>query len=417
MKPIVTPAAIAAAARALKGALVETPCLYSHTLSQATGAQIWVKFENLQFTASFKERGALNRLLALSPDERKRGVVAMSAGNHAQGVARHAGRLGVPATIVMPKGTPFVKVAHTEALGARVLFEGESLAQAAAKARALAASDGLVFIHPYDDPWVIAGQGTLALEMLDQAPELDTLLVPVGGGGLIAGMAVAAKARRPDIRLIGVEAALYPNFQRALAGLAPAAERQSTIAEGIAVAEIGALPLALAKERVEAMILVDEAQIERAIGMLLEIEKTVAEGAGAAPLAALLAEPDRFRGRKVGLVLSGGNIDSRLLASVLMRGLARDGRLTRLAIDIGDVPGALARAAGLIGQAGGNIVEVAHQRLFGDIAAKAVELDVTVETQDRAHAQAILAALVEAGLPARLIDPVAANSGTRTNLP
>ncbi|MCC7167875.1 MAG: threonine ammonia-lyase, partial [Rhodospirillales bacterium] len=330
MKPIVTQAAIAAAVRALKGALVETPCLYSHTLSQATGAQIWVKFENLQFTASFKERGALNRLLALTPDECKRGVVAMSAGNHAQGVARHAGRLGVPATIVMPQGTPFVKVAHTEALGAKVLLDGESLAQAAAKARALAASDGLVFIHPYDDPWVIAGQGTLALEMLDQAPELDILLVPVGGGGLIAGMAVAAKARRPAIRLIGVEAALYPNFQRALAGLAPVAARQSTIAEGIAVAEIGALPLALAKERVEAMILVDEAQIERAIGMLLEIEKTVAEGAGAAPLAALLAEPDRFRGRKVGLVLSGGNIDSRLLASVLMRGLARDGRLTRL---------------------------------------------------------------------------------------
>jgi threonine dehydratase len=399
----VTAEDIAAAWARIEGALNRTPCLFSRTLSAATGAKVWVKFENLQFTASFKERGALNALLLLADEEKKRGVVAMSAGNHAQGVAYHAGRLGIPATIVMPSFTPNVKVMHTREFGARVILEGGTLAAAADEAQRLARDENLVFLHPYDDAAVIAGQGTVALEMLADAPDLEVLAVPVGGGGLLAGMAVAARKINPSIEIVGVESELYASFSAALQGT-EAKCGGTTIAEGIAVAQPGELPLRLAKELGCSMVALPEPVIEKAVAMLLEIEKSVGEGAGAAGLAALLADPKRFHGRKVGIVVSGGNIDSRLLASILLRGLAHDGRLVRLRVDVGDAPGALARVAGIIARERGNIVDVTHQRLFGDIAAKAVELDLTIETQGRPHAEAILRAIREDGLQCRLMD-------------
>ncbi|MCA0302450.1 MAG: threonine ammonia-lyase [Proteobacteria bacterium] len=399
----VTLADVEQAARRIAGAVVRTPCLRSETLSRILGAEVWVKFENLQFTASFKERGALNTLLQLTDDERRRGVIAMSAGNHAQGVAYHAGRLGIPATIVMPSFTPNTKVEHTRGHGARVVLHGDTLSEAAVEAHRLAGEQKLVFVHPYDDPRIVAGQGTIALEMLQEAPDLDTLVVPVGGGGMIAGCAVAARAQKPDLRVIGVETESYQAMRQLLAGQ-PVTAGGDTLAEGIAVRDIGALPLAIARALVAEVLTVDEVAIERAIALFLEVEKTVAEGAGAAGLAAMLSHPERFAGRKVGLVLCGGNIDTRLLASVLLRGLVRGGRIVRLRLMINDLPGQLAKVAGLVGQAGGNIVEVQHQRLFGSVVAKRTELDVTVETRGPDHVRELVAALTGAGFKVRVLE-------------
>jgi len=390
------------AAARIAGAVVHTPCLRSETLSRIAKADIWVKFENLQFTASFKERGALNTLLQLTPEERKRGVIAMSAGNHAQGVAYHAGRLGIPATIVMPSFTPNTKVSHTRGHGARVILLGNTLAEAGVEAHRVADAEKLVFVHPYDDPRIIAGQGTIALEMLQDAPEIDTIVAPVGGGGMIAGCAVAARGLKPDLKVVGVESSGYSAMRQLLAGETVTAGGD-TIAEGIAVRDIGAAPLAICRALLDGVVSVDEIAIERAIALFIEVEKTVTEGAGATGLAALLAQPERFAGRKVGLVLSGGNIDTRLLASVLLRGLVRDGRIVRLRLMIGDAPGQLARVATVIGKLGGNIVEVQHQRLFG-VVAKATELDVTVETRDRNHFKELISALDTEGFTVRVLE-------------
>ena len=394
---------IEAAQRTLTGHVVRTPMLAAPKLSELTGAQVFIKYENLQVTNSFKDRGAFVKLSSLTQGERANGVIAMSAGNHAQAVARHAHLLGIAATIVMPKFTPATKVTRTEAWGARVVLVGESLAEAAQHARELAVAEGFVFIHPYDDPAVIAGQGTVALEMLQDVPELDTLVAPVGGGGMMTGCAVAARALKPDLKVIGVETAGYSAMRQLLAGEAVTAGGD-TIAEGIAVRDIGAIPLALARALVDRVLSVDEVAIERAIALFLEVEKTVAEGAGAAGLAAILSHPQYFTGRKVGIVLSGGNIDTRLLTSILLRGLVRDGRIVRLRLTIGDLPGQLARVAGLIGKARGNIVEVQHQRLFGSVAAKSTELDVTVETRDRDHVRELVAALSAEGFKVRVLE-------------
>jgi threonine dehydratase len=403
LAPTVTLADVRAAAERIRGAVAETPCLHSRTLSELTGAQVWLKFENHQFTASFKERGALNKLLQLSEAERRRGVIAMSAGNHAQGVAYHAGRLGIPATIVMPKITPFVKIRHVRAFGANVVLQGETLAEAAETAHRLAAEQNLVFVHPYDDPAIIAGQGTAVLEMLQQAPGIQDLLVPVGGGGLIAGIATAAKSLRPDLRIFGVEGELYTAMYQQMHNL-PVNVGGISIAEGISVRDIGHAPMDVARRLVDDVLIAREADIERAIVALVEIEKTVAEGAGAAGLAALMTQPDRFRGRQVGVVITGGNIDTRLLASILMRGLVRDGRLARVMVTTDDTPGRLAKAAGVIGAAGVNIVEVAHQRLFTLASAKSTEIEFVVEARDRAHLDELLAALAAAGLPAKIAE-------------
>lgn len=384
------------AARALSGHIMDTPCVPSRTLSQLTGADVWVKFENLQFTASFKERGALNKLRKLTADERRRGVVAMSAGNHAQGVAYHAGRLGIPATIVMPEGTPFTKVERTEEHGARVVVKGAVLAEAAAEAERLSREEGLVFVHPYDDPDVIAGQGTIGLEILHAAPHLDTLVVPVGGGGLIGGIAVAAKAVNPDIRIIGVEVEAYPAMAQALKGEAIEVGGD-TIAEGIAVKNVGALTLEICRTLVDQIVLVPDVAVEEAVALFLNIEKTVAEGAGAAGLAALLTHPHLFQGSKVGLVLCGGNIDSRLLAQVIMRQLVRESRLIAVRIAIPDRPGVLARITGLVGDAGGNIIEASHQRLFTTTTVKATDIDLTIECRSKRHAERVLHTLRTTG--------------------
>ena len=394
---------IRAAAADIEGAVVATPCLVSGTLSEITGAGVAIKFENLQFTGSFKERGALVKLLSLSAKDRSKGVVAASSGNHAQGVAYHAQRLGVPATIVMPEHTPFTKIHHTKRLGARVIAHGESLEQAAAFAEDIAAKQGLSSVHPYDDEKIITGQGTIALEMLAARPDLEVLVVPVGGGGLIAGNAIAAKAIKPEIEVIGVEAALYPSMRSALAGQPSSAGGQS-IAEGIAVKQVGKLTLALARELVSEVLLVGEEDLERAVLLYLEVEKTVAEGAGAAPLAALLAHRERFAGRSVGLILSGGNIDSRLLASVIMRGLVRDGRIVSIRVEISDTPGSLARVAKLVAECGGNIIEVYHRRLFSDLPVKLADLDLMVETRDPEHVRDLLDRLSAEGFAVRLLE-------------
>jgi len=399
----ITLADVQAARRTLAGAVLRTPMLPAPKLSALTGAEVFVKYENMQVTNSFKDRGAYVKLAALSAAERNHGVIAMSAGNHAQGVAYHAGRLGIPATIVMPSFTPNVKVKHTRDHGARVILHGDTLAEAAAEAHRLAKAEQLVFVHPYDDPRIIAGQGTIALEMLQDVPELDTLVAPVGGGGMIAGCAIAARGLKPDLKVIGVETASYSAMRQLLAG-EPVAVGGDTIAEGIAVRDIGALPLAVARALIERVLTVDEVAIENAIALLLEVEKTVVEGAGAVGLAAILAHPQHFAGRKIGLVLSGGNIDTRLLASILLRGLVRDGRIVRLRLMISDLPGQLARVAGLIGKAGGNIVEVQHQRLFGSVVAKATELDVTVETRGRDHVRELVAALQADGFKVRVLE-------------
>ena len=385
------------AAKRIAGAVERTPCVHSRTLSQLTGADVFLKFENLQFTASFKERGALNKLLTLGDGERARGVIAMSAGNHAQGVAYHAARLGIRSVIVMPKGTPNTKVKNTRVHGADVVLEGDSLAEAAERARARAATEGLTFIHPYDDLAIIAGQGTVALEMLEDVPDLDLLVVPIGGGGLISGMATAARGLRPDIRVFGVESKSYRAMYQRLHGQ-PVEVGGDTIAEGLAVRDVGKLTLEIVQRLVEDVLIVEEATIERAVVALIEIEKTVAEGAGAAGLAALLEHPSAFRGRRVGIPLCGGNIDTRVLAAVLMRGLVRDGRLVRLRVTMPDVSGSLAKVATLIGEAGGNIVEVQHQRLFGTTSVKSPEVEFLIETRDRAHSEAIVAALKSKGV-------------------
>ena len=392
---------IRVAAGRIAGAVERTPCMRSRTLSRLTGAEVWLKFENLQFTASFKERGALNKLLSLDAAVLRRGVIAMSAGNHAQGVAYHAARLGTRAVIVMPRGTPNNKVHSTQVLGAEVILEGDTLAEAARHAHELEAREGLSFIHPYDDPAIIAGQGTVALEMLEQAPDLEVLLVPVGGGGLISGMAVAAKALKPAIEVLGVESKNWCAMHQRLQGL-PVRVGGDTIAEGLAVRDVGELPFSILKALATEILLVEEETIERAIVSLIEIEKTVAEGAGAAGLAALLEHPGRFAGRRVGIPVCGGNIDSRLLAAVLMRGLMRDGRLVRLRVTIHDVAGSLAKVAALIGAAGGNIVEVQHQRVFGTASAKSPEVEFMIETRDREHTHAIIAALEKNGVRATL---------------
>ena len=399
----VTIETVRAAARLIEDQVEKTPFTRSRVLSATTGAEVWIKFENLQFTASFKERGALVRLSALDADARRRGVIAVSAGNHAQGVAYHARRLGIPATIVMPAFTPFVKVRQTESFGAEIVLEGETLADAALVADRIAAARGLVMIHPYDDAAVISGQGTVALEMLAARPDLECLVVPVGGGGLIAGMAEAAKAISPGIEIVGVQSDLYPAFHDALKGLPPSGGGP-TIAEGIAVKAPGRLTLDIARRRVDDMVLVGEADLERAIGLFLNVEKTVAEGAGAAGLAALLAHPSRFAGRRVGLVLCGGNIDPRLLASVITRDLSREGRIAGLRIKIDDRPGTLAAVARIVGDAGANILEVSHQRLFLDVPAKSADLDLVVEARDRAHVDDLVARLEAASYAVRRLD-------------
>ena len=393
----VSAADVRAAATRLAGQIENTPCLHSRTLSAITGAEVWLKFENLQFTASFKERGALNRLLALEAAERARGVIAVSAGNHAQGVAYHAQRLGIPAVIVMPAFTPTVKVERTRGFGAEVVLTGDSFEDARAAALALAAERGLAMVHPYDDARVIAGQGTIALEMLAAAPQLEVLVVAVGGGGMISGMAVAAREIKPEIEIVGVQTEHFPGMYAAFKGLQlPSA--QASLAEGIAVREPGVLTRAIVERTVDDMLLVGEGDIEHAVVMLLEIEKTVVEGAGAAGLAALLRHPERFAGRTVGLVLCGGNINPMVLADIIERGMVRAGRLARIRVHTRDVPGALARAATLIAEAGGNIEDVSHQRAFTSLPVNNAELEFVLQTRGAEHVQQVLDTLRRAGL-------------------
>ena len=392
----VTVADIEAARRTIAGQVLRTPMLPAPKLSALTGADVHVKYENLQVTNSFKDRGALNKLASLDAAARARGVIAMSAGNHAQAVAYHAARLGIPATIVMPVTTPFVKIEATQAHGAEVVLDGESVAEAQVRAQTLAGERNLTFVHPYDDPLVIAGQGTIALEMLEDAHDLEMLVIPIGGGGLIAGNAIAARARSPAIEIIGVEAALYPSFWNALSG----EDRPfggPTLAEGIAVKNVGVLTLPIVRALVTEIMLVDEAHLERAVNAYLTLQKTMAEGAGAAGLGAMLARPDRFRGRKVGLILCGGNIDPRILASVMVRELEREHRIVSFRLTIPDRPGVLGQIATRLGRLGANILEVEHRRLFLDVPAKGAKLDVTVETRDRPHAEEIFKALKAEG--------------------
>ena len=391
---------ITAAAKVIGRSVIATVCNESRTLSEICGCNLWLKFENLQFTATFKERGALNRLSALSAEERRLGVIAMSAGNHAQGVAYHAKRLGIPATIVMPVGTPMVKVENTRRHGAVVVVTGATLEEAGAYAAELGETHGMTMIHPYDDPLIIAGQGTIALEMLKTVPALEMLVVPIGGGGLISGMAIAAKTLKPDIRIVGVEAELYPSMYNAIKQT-HLPMRGDTLAEGIAVKSPGKLTTEIIRHLVDEIVLVGEPEIERAVADLINIEKTVVEGAGAAGLAAVRSRPELFAGRNVGMVLSGGNIDTRLIASVLTRELAREGRLKQLSLDIVDRPGQLAAVAALLAEAGANIIEVSHQRTFSDLPAKATLLQLVIETRDRAHLEEVLARLSAAGLAAR----------------
>jgi threonine dehydratase len=380
------------AAARIEGHVLRTPTLPSAVLSRLTGAEIYLKLDNLQAVGSFKERGAANRLALLSASERARGVVAMSAGNHAQGVARHASRQGVAATIVMPLHTPLAKVSGTEAWGARVVLHGSNVEEAAAHARHLSETDGLVFIHPYDDPAVMAGQGTLALEMLQDAPALDAILVPIGGGGLIAGCAVVANAISPATEVIGVQVAPYSALAQRM-GASAEMVGGATIAEGIAVRDVGILTARVIASLVHTVLVAPESTVEDAIAMLSSAAKVVAEGAGAAGLAGLLAHRERFAGKRVGLVICGGNIDARILANVLLRGLLRDGRLLRLRMDIPDRPGVLADIAARIGGSGGNIIEVSHQRLFASPSVQAAQLEVMVEARDPAHGAEIEAAL------------------------
>lgn len=400
--PLVSLADIQAAADQLRGQVVMTPCLHSQRLSDLLGCQITLKYENHQHGSSFKDRGAYIKLASLDEDQKRRGVVAMSAGNHAQGVAYHASRLGIPATIVMPRLTPFVKVEQTARFGAKVLLEGDSVEDASVFAGELAAQHALVFVHPFDDPLVIAGQGTLALEMLTATPHLDVLVVPIGGGGLIAGVATAAKEINPEIQVIGVQSAACPSTYRKRAGLTEAPVKP-TIAEGIAVSEPGKLTLPIVQALVDDILLVEEEALEEAVLTLLEVERTVVEGAGAAGLAAVMSYRERFAGRSVGLVLCGGNIDLRLLSVVIQRGLARSRRLIWLRVGMADSPGNLAHAAALIGDAGGNIVEVDHQRAFSSLSIKSSEVNFIVETRNAGHATELITALRAAGFEVQVL--------------
>ena len=397
---------IEAARRTIAGHVLRTPLLPAPRLSALTRADVYVKYENLQVTNSFKERGACVKLAALSDDERRRGVIAMSAGNHAQAVAYHARRLSICATIVMPVVTPYVKVKATEALGARVVLHGETVMEAQARAEVIAAEENLVWVHPFNDPHIIAGQGTIALEMLEDQPGLDILIVPIGGGGLIAGNAIAARGKKPSIEVIGVESILYPSMWNALHdGARPCGG--ATLAEGIAVSNVGRLTLPVVRDYVSDIILVDEPLLERAVNAFLTLQKAMAEGAGAAGLAAMMAEPARFRGRKVGLILCGGNIDPRILASIMVRELERAERIVSFRLTIPDRPGILGQIATRFGEFGANILGVDHHRLFLDVPAKGAKVDVTVETRDAAHAEEIFRALAVDGY-----QPVRMPSGT-----
>ncbi|WP_309604293.1 threonine ammonia-lyase [Phenylobacterium sp.] len=395
---------ILAARDRLQGHIERTPCRHSRTLSEITGAKVWVKFENLQFTAAYKERGALNKLLLLGENVRRRGVIAASAGNHSQGLAYHGSRLGVPVTIVMPRGTPFVKVQQTRAFGAEVVIEGENYDEASTRAMQMCDERELTFVHPFNDLDVMAGQGTVALEMLEDVPELEVLPIPIGGGGLIAGMATAAKHVKPQIHIVGVEPAMYPSFTARMRGVsAGAASGGATIAEGIAVKQVGDVSYGVARPLVDEVLLIEEPFFERAVALYCNVEKTVTEGAGAASLAALLAFPEKFRGKTCGLVITGGNIDTRLLASVLTRELVRDQRLVSLRIIGDDRPGLLATVSRVIGDMGANIIEVAHNRLALDVPAKGAEFDIMIETRDAQHTQEIMDALREHGYPPRAV--------------
>jgi threonine dehydratase len=393
---------IVLAAQRLQGHLLRTPCVASQTLSDITGAQVFLKFENLQFTASFKERGACNRLAQLTQKQAACGVIAMSAGNHAQGVAYHAQRLGLRAVIVMPRLTPGVKVARTQGFGAEVILHGDSLDEARSHALALTQAQGLTFVHPYDDAAIIAGQGTVALEMLADVPDLDCLVVAVGGGGLIAGMATVAKALQPNLEVLGVQATRFPAMVNAIKGTQHP-QGLSTIADGIAVGTPGTLTLEIIRQRVDDLLLVDEGDLEHALVMLLEVEKTLVEGAGAAGLAALLKYPERFRGKRVGLVLCGGNIDPLLLAAIIERGMVRAGRLARIRVNARDVPGSLARVATLLAENGANIDEVHHQRAFTTLSVQSAEMDMVVQTRSHAHVAELVAVLRQAGFDARAV--------------
>ncbi|HWU50681.1 MAG TPA: threonine ammonia-lyase [Asticcacaulis sp.] len=397
----VTFADIEAAARRIDGQIVRTSMPFSRRLSDAFGAQLWMKAENRQYTSAFKERGALNKLLLLTEDERRRGVFAASAGNHAQGLAYHATRLGVPSTIVMPEGTPFVKIERTQSFGAQVVIAGKSYDDASAAAQTLCADKDGVYVHPFNDAAVIAGQGTIGVEMLEQAPDLDTLIVPIGGGGLIAGVAIAAKTIKPSIKIIGVEAAMFPSFLARRQGL-PDPVGGATIAEGIAVRSVGDLSFALANPLIDDILVLDEADFERGIAAYANVEKTLAEGAGAAGLAAVIRYPDRFKDQKIGLILCGGNIDIRLLTSVLQRELVRDKRLVTYRIWGDDRPGMLSQMADIIASRGGNIIDVAHNRLVLDVPAKGAEFDIMVETQGPRHALDISEALRSTGYALRM---------------
>lgn len=397
----VTFADIEAARVRIAGQVDRTPTRYSRRLSQLTGAEVWVKFDNLHFTGSFKERGALNRLLQLSPEERKRGVVAASAGNHAQALAYHGGRLGIPVTIVMPEGTPFVKIDGTRAHGANVVIHGLDFSGSTEEAHRLRDEEGFIFVSAFDDAGIVAGQGVCGIEFLEDAPDLDALIIPIGGGGLIAGCAIAAKAMKPSIRIFGVEAAMYPSFSARRAGQPPKCGGQ-TIAEGIAIKAAGDVPYDLGNPLIEEVLVCQEADFEKGVAFLATLEKTVAEGAGAGGLAALLAYPDTFKGMKVGIELTGGNIDARMLAVVLNRELVRERRLTVYRILSDDRPGILSAMAAVIGGVGGNIIDVVHNRLALDVPAKGAEFDIMVETRDSAHADEIGQALKDKGYALRM---------------
>ena len=398
---------ICAARKVIEGSVLRTPMLPAPRLSALTGSEVFVKYENLQVTNSFKDRGALVKLSSLDEGQRKRGVIAMSAGNHAQSVAYHAARLGIPATIVMPVTTPFVKVAATKSHGADVVLHGETVSESQSRCEEIQSERGLTLVHPYDDPHIMAGQGTIALEMLEDAPDLDVLVIPIGGGGLIAGNAVAAKDVKPHIDIVGAEAALYPSVWNALHGEARPIGGP-TLAEGIAVKNVGKLTLPIIRDLVSEIVLADEAHLERAVNAFLTLQKAMAEGAGAAGLAAMLAKPGRFSGKKVGLILCGGNIDPRILASIMVRELERDSRIICFRLTIPDRPGVLGQIASRLGELGANILEVAHRRLFLDVPAKGAKLDVTIETRDGAHAQEIIAAMDADGLQPVRIEPGAA---------
>lgn len=396
MSDLLTLDHVRAAHDRIRDSIVATPTLHSQTLSKLTGANIYLKFENLQFTAAYKERGALNAILLLSEEQRSKGVIAASAGNHAQGLSYHGTRLGIPVTIVMPVPTPTVKVMQTESVGGKVVLFGETFDDAYEHARQLEAEQGLTFVHPFDDPHVAAGQGTVALEMLESIPSLDMLVVPIGGGGLLSGMGTAARALKPDIGLIGVQAELYPSMYALLNNLQMPCEGD-TLAEGIAVKMPGAFTSEVIRELVDEIVLVNEAELETAVSLLLQIEKTVVEGAGAAGLAAVMAHPEKFAGKNVGVVLCGGNIDTRLLANVLLRDLARSGRLARLRLTLQDRPGALFKVMRLFNEHNVNIIEIYHQRIFTTLPAKGLITDIECEARDAKQLQGLVDGLNVAG--------------------